>query len=212
MRERDAHELITNLMHDHGLADLGWYYTLSDHKSAGGFCQFEDKILGFSLPVIKLNKKKVIREIILHEIAHALAGDKAGHGKIWKQYCKKLGCKAETFLGKEVVFPRKKYYSVCSGCSLRYERDRLTKNAKYLCGKCKTELVFYKYGEGMNYIIRKRIDFKNDRFYAGIDKDLNTQWVDHRDLAAKIMVEAIPQTIQSILEPPATLFEIIAVT
>jgi predicted SprT family Zn-dependent metalloprotease len=37
---------------------------------------------------------KQVRDTVLHEVAHAIAGNRAGHGPEWKEVAKRIGCSA----------------------------------------------------------------------------------------------------------------------
>lgn len=49
------------------------------------------RLLEFSLPVLEYMSDFHLRQLALHEIAHALAQND-GHGKLFKKKCKEIGC------------------------------------------------------------------------------------------------------------------------
>ena len=60
-------------------------------KSPLGVCSYMPSFISIAVPVIQLLPSSEVKETILHEIAHALAGYKAGHGIQWKVIAKAIG-------------------------------------------------------------------------------------------------------------------------
>lgn len=67
----------------------GWILLITDTKSRQmGYCNYNHKKIVISERVIS---EAQAMDTLLHEICHILApGD--GHGRIWKSWCRKLGC------------------------------------------------------------------------------------------------------------------------
>lgn len=66
---------------------------------------------------VKLNEKHIIEDVILHEIAHVIAGLNNGHNKVWKSACIKIGAKPNRLLkASNVNVPIHKYEVVCKNC------------------------------------------------------------------------------------------------
>ena len=89
----DAWRLAHRLMEEHGLA--GWRFELDRAKRRAGICRHAQKVIGLSAPITRLHPEAEVRDTILHEIAHALAGPKAGHGPAWVATARRIGCSAE---------------------------------------------------------------------------------------------------------------------
>lgn len=64
-------------------------------KRALGVCKYRTKSIELSAEYVTLNGEAEVRDTILHEIAHAKAGHKAGHGPEWKSWCLRVGAKPE---------------------------------------------------------------------------------------------------------------------
>lgn len=93
-RAERLHEVaieIRQLMDKHGLKD--WNFQFSPAKSWLGRCQYNEQLIklsirhAFALPVDD------VTDTILHEIAHALAGHKVGHGPEWKAIAVRIGAR-----------------------------------------------------------------------------------------------------------------------
>lgn len=74
------------------------------------------KYMGLSIHHIKLNDENEIRETILHEIAHMIAGPKVQHGTAWKRAAMRIGAKAER-CSSVAVCPPARYQAVCQKCN-----------------------------------------------------------------------------------------------
>lgn len=89
-----------------GLAEAGWHFIFSNGKTVIGHCHFFKKEIAFSKHYVNIEEAEV-KDTILHEIAHALAGGRAGHGKEWKRACQIVGAnpKRRKAFDKQIVKP-----------------------------------------------------------------------------------------------------------
>lgn len=94
--ERHAKALMTA----HGVGSLE--FAFDGGKRRLGACHFLrignttlPKRITLSRHYAVLIPKDEVHDVILHEIAHALAGHDAGHGPIWKAAARKIGAKDE---------------------------------------------------------------------------------------------------------------------
>lgn len=87
-------ELAKALMAEHGLTQKGWVLTLDNSVSRAGCCSYTSKTISLSKHLVRMEKHELadVENILLHEIAHALAGPGQGHGKEWKEIAVKIGC------------------------------------------------------------------------------------------------------------------------
>ena len=60
-------------------------------KRTLGMCDFTRKRIELSRYFVAHNDEAAVRDPLLHEIAHALAGEKAGHGPKWRRVCERIG-------------------------------------------------------------------------------------------------------------------------
>ncbi|MCL2639231.1 MAG: SprT-like domain-containing protein [Phycisphaerales bacterium] len=132
--ERMGRELIAG----HGLRE--WRFGWNRRKRALGLCRYREKRIELSLYFVRDNDERMVRETILHEVAHALAGEKAGHGVKWRAMCAKVGCKAERCDKGAAVMPYGRWRGRCVGCGKEYWRHRRPmRGAKYWCRTCGSE-------------------------------------------------------------------------
>jgi predicted SprT family Zn-dependent metalloprotease len=118
-----------------GLAD--WAFGWNRRKRSLGLCRYRERRLELSIHFAYANDEAQVRETILHEIAHALAGEKAGHGPLWKAMCQRVGCQPARCDHGEAVMPRGRWVARCGVCGKEYWRHRRpARRAKYWCRGC----------------------------------------------------------------------------
>ena len=127
-----AEELANELLRKHGLANT-WTFHFDRAVLRFGSCQYRRKRITLSAHLTMLNDEEQVRDTILHEIAHALAPPRAGHGKKWQRIARAIGCNGMRCYGDEVVAPKPKFIGVCPNCSGKVERNRRNRLS---CGKC----------------------------------------------------------------------------
>ena len=77
------------LMDEHGLAD--WTFAFLEAERRLGDCHFEERVIRLGRAHALDGSEAEIRDTVLHEIAHALAGPEARHGPAWKAIAKRIG-------------------------------------------------------------------------------------------------------------------------
>ena len=99
MELADVRRLGVALIAEHGLA--GWRLELDRARRRAGICRYDRKVIGLSAPLMRLYDEAEVRETILHEIAHALAGPRAGHGPRWRAIAHRIGSTGERCVSEE---------------------------------------------------------------------------------------------------------------
>jgi predicted SprT family Zn-dependent metalloprotease len=89
MELADVRRLGLALIAEHGLD--GWRLEFDRARRRAGICRYDRRVIGLSGPLMRLYDEPEVRETILHEIAHALAGARAGHGPRWKAIARRIG-------------------------------------------------------------------------------------------------------------------------
>jgi predicted SprT family Zn-dependent metalloprotease len=131
----DAENLAVSLIKQNGIWELGWRFNYDNCVRQFGSCEYGTKKISLSKKLVSLNDVDTVKDTILHEIAHAIAGFKAGHGYQWKLACIKIGAKPERCYDSDVVnTPELKYFAVCSACGKTYQKARIKlKEIKRAC-------------------------------------------------------------------------------
>jgi predicted SprT family Zn-dependent metalloprotease len=139
MELKIAQNLAISLMDKHGLIDKGWYFEFDNSVKRFGVCKYRRKCIGLSAKLTSLNNTEKVKDTILHEIAHAIAGFGAGHGTEWKRVCIQIGAKPERcYDSKDTNMPTMKYEAICGGCGRVHQKARIVhKEARRAC-KCQS--------------------------------------------------------------------------
>lgn len=152
MTPDEAEQLALDLMEEHGLLHDGWSFAWSSGKRQLGKAEvrrvldertgevIEVKKIRISRHLVDLNTAEVVRDTILHEIAHAIAGIKNGHNEVWREACRKIGAKPERLAGSEVRVASDPYRIVCTCCDSildqRYRRVNPRQLQSGFCNHC----------------------------------------------------------------------------
>jgi predicted SprT family Zn-dependent metalloprotease len=110
-----------------------WTAALNDRMvSCYGIARYRERRIEVSWPIAQLNGRDETLDTIRHEVAHAIAGPKAGHGDEWKDACGLTGARpVACFDGKAVATPWT-YAIVCDGCGeIVGHRSRRSSRAIY---------------------------------------------------------------------------------
>lgn len=68
-----------------------WSFAFDNAKTRAGLCSFSNKRISVSRYLAARYEDDEIHQVLLHEVAHALAGHRAGHGPIWRRVAKEIG-------------------------------------------------------------------------------------------------------------------------
>ncbi len=138
-----ARRLTIELMCKHGLH--GWSFAFNNSKQLAGVCKISQRHgnrIELSVHFCERNPIEVVRDTILHEIAHALAGLKAGHGPAWRAVCLRIGAKpVRCYDNEKVDMPKGPWQAQCPNCKKIHDRHRRPKRMDgWWCRKCGPEL------------------------------------------------------------------------
>lgn len=89
MQTLAADTMCRELLKQHGLSD--WRFRFDRSIRRFGACHYGLKMITLSEALTLANKPELVRTVMLHEIAHALAGRGTNHGKKWQQICLSIG-------------------------------------------------------------------------------------------------------------------------
>lgn len=135
-----AAEIIREEMNKHGLIARGWTYRLGRACKEFGSCNEKRKLLTFSAPIAALNTEDDLREVACHEIAHAKAGQAAGHGRVWQAMALACGANPKRTCGSHIIAPDNKYHATCGSCGTVCKMTRPPKRVM-CCNRCVTKHI-----------------------------------------------------------------------
>lgn len=87
----DAQHMARELMDEHGLTT--WSLVFDRAKRRAGVCRAGEQTIGLSRPLTRVHTREQVRDTVLHEIAHALVGPRAGHGPRWQDAALAIGAR-----------------------------------------------------------------------------------------------------------------------
>ena len=113
-----------------------WQFKFDRATVRFGQCQHTRRVISISKGLVEANEFEEVKDVILHEIAHALVGSRQGHNHNWKNMAKELGCNAQTYYGAEVTACTSGtiWIATCPECGKETERRR--RNRTRACRMC----------------------------------------------------------------------------
>lgn len=137
-----------------GLGD--WELRFSNQKRHLGYCRPRKKVISISKAFMESNSFGIMRDTLLHEIAHALhflEAGKTNHNNGWKKFALKVGCEPKRCAtGEGLNMPEGNYVGVCPVCRKETHFYRKVSRS-YSCSHCtkrydpKFKLVIMSIGE-----------------------------------------------------------------
>jgi len=115
--------------------DLGkWSFAFDSGKRRAGLCDHTNKRISLSKHMSNLHSVDQSKQVMLHEIAHALAGVKHGHDAQWLRIATDLGYRNEKISAKLVDEEHARWLGVCSAGHRYYRYRKPTRQSS--CAKC----------------------------------------------------------------------------
>lgn len=133
---KDAEALALRLMKRFRL--LTWQFGFNRRKRSLGLCRYTERRIELSTHFVIGHEEAEVRDVILHEIAHAIAGHEAAHGPFWRAICEAIGARPERC--GNVKMPAGRWQAVCPTCRQEYDRIRRPpRSQRYVCPRCGPE-------------------------------------------------------------------------
>jgi predicted SprT family Zn-dependent metalloprotease len=155
----EAEQLALQLMRDHGVTSLGWQFAWCNSRNIQGQvhfkatrCPYTGRLenvvqkLKLSRNLVRLNNKAAVRDVILHEIAHCLAGVRNGHNSVWKAICMKIGARPEQYIQRsQINVVPEKWVVSCECCNRVVARKHRKPKAGFfdrrMCRHCGSKSI-----------------------------------------------------------------------
>jgi predicted SprT family Zn-dependent metalloprotease len=111
-----------------------WTFGFDHARTRAGLCDYRAKRITVSRHLAARYEDDEIHQVLLHEVAHALAGAGAGHGPRWKKVAAELGYEGKRLHGGAIADDLATWIGTCPNGHTHY---RYRKPARPLsCGKC----------------------------------------------------------------------------
>lgn len=145
MRLAPAREAADRLLAQHELTD--WSFRFDRARTRCGSCHYGKRQISLSRYFVELNDPDEVENVLLHEIAHALAGPGVGHGPAWRTIAATIGARPEATASPAIPMPRARWALVCRNClQVVARRHRRVLDLRFVrCRSCGTntgELVW----------------------------------------------------------------------
>lgn len=130
------------LMDQYGLKD--WALDTDRRATRAGACYESKKTIVLSVNMLRNPSISVsdVRNIVLHEIAHALVGVIHKHDEVWREKAIEIGSDGKQFHSLVFTYPKARVQ--CSGCYKSKVLYRLRKSwFKKVCSKCLSPIKVY---------------------------------------------------------------------
>ena len=114
--------------------DPSWSFDFDNAKKRAGLCNFTAKKITVSRYLAARYEDDEIHQILLHEVAHALAGARAGHGPVWRSVALGLGYDGKRTHDGEIADDLAPWVGTCAAGHTHYRYRQPTR--PLACGLC----------------------------------------------------------------------------
>lgn len=125
-----------NLLAEHGLLPE-WGLSFDRAKTRAGLTNYQTKTITLSEYMIETASEQDVRNVLLHEIAHALVGSRHGHDDVWRAKALEIGCDGCTYHGLgHFAEPLWSLECPCGASNMTRHVLRRESMATYACKMC----------------------------------------------------------------------------
>jgi predicted SprT family Zn-dependent metalloprotease len=114
--------------------DETWSFGFDNARTRAGLCNYDRKRISVSRLLAARYEDDEIHQVLLHEIAHAMAGPRAGHGPGWKAVAADLGYEGKRLHDGAVASELAPWVGTCPAGHQHFRYRRPTRPLS--CGRC----------------------------------------------------------------------------
>jgi len=92
-----------------------WTFGFDHAKRRAGLCNYTERRITVSRYLAAKFDDDEVHQVLLHEVAHAMAGHEAGHGPQWKRVAREIGYVGERTHDGEIAHELAPWVGVCPG-------------------------------------------------------------------------------------------------
>ena len=111
-----------------------WKFAFDSAKTRAGLCNYTSRTISVSRHLASRYDDDEIHQVLLHEVAHAIAGTRAGHGPRWKACAADLGYEGKRLHDGAIASELAPWVGRCPAGHMHYRHRRPTRTLA--CGKC----------------------------------------------------------------------------
>ena len=114
--------------------DPSWSFAFDRATTRAGLCDHRTRRISVSRHFAERYEDDEIHQVLLHEVAHALAGPRAGHGPRWKSVARELGYEGKRLLDHSISNELAPWVGRCPGGHEVFRYRRPTRAVS--CAQC----------------------------------------------------------------------------
>jgi predicted SprT family Zn-dependent metalloprotease len=114
--------------------DESWTFGFDNARTRAGLCRYDRKRISVSRLLAARYEDDEIHQVLLHEVAHAIAGAGAGHGPAWKAIARDLGYEGKRLHSGAIADELAPWIGHCPHGHVHYRYKRPTRVVS--CAKC----------------------------------------------------------------------------
>jgi len=111
-----------------------WTFGFDNAKTRAGLCNYTNKHISVSKYLAGRYDDDEIHQVLLHEIAHAMAGPRSGHGAKWKAQAALIGYEGKRLHDGAIADELAPWIGLCPAGHTHYRYRKPTR--QLACGKC----------------------------------------------------------------------------
>lgn len=135
-------QLARDLVYQH--LGQAWSVTTNNSMTTLGICRHNSKSIGLSTHLLDNNGWEVVKQTVVHEIAHALVGYHAHHNSIWRAKCIALGGDGKTCSEASDARMPYPWLAECFFCSKATPLLSKPRTRVLVCRQCRKPVSFRK--------------------------------------------------------------------
>ena len=114
--------------------DPSWSFGFDNARTRAGLCRYDRKRITVSRLLAARYEDDEIHQVLLHEVAHAVAGARAAHGPKWKAVARDLGYVGKRLHDGAIADELAPWVGTCPSGHVHYRYRRPTRPLS--CAKC----------------------------------------------------------------------------